>query len=102
MDRDKDLACPECGRSLKRIRGTGFAYWLKRRLSSARLYRCPECQQNFWLADKKLETDHPGRCPAAITEAADEPTALTSGEYTMVIILSFVLTFILIAIFGKG
>jgi hypothetical protein len=84
------------------MRHTGLIYWLRRRLGSARLYHCPECQRDFWLAGKKLETDRPGRPAAVITKTTDEPAALSAREYTIVIILSFVLTFILIAIFGKG
>ncbi len=98
---DEDLACPECGRRLRKIRRTGLAYWLKRRLSSTRLYRCPECQRNFWRAGEEVESGYPGRPPAAIKKTADEPDALTTRGYTIVIILSFILTFILIAIFGK-
>lgn len=48
-----------------------------------------------------MESGYPGRPPAAIKKTADEPAALTTRGYTIVIILSFILTFILIAIFGK-
>lgn len=93
----RHLSCPLCGeKKVRHIRRSGMAYRMRRRLTSDRLYRCHSCHQDFWVtAQGKPEVaDY-------VEPSREQGPALSTRAYYLMVLFSFIASFILIAIFGK-
>lgn len=95
--------CPFCGeRKVGHIRRSGIAYRMRRRLTSDRLYRCHSCHKDFWVSAQGELREVPDHEELPREETArDQGPALSSRAYYLVMLFSFVVSFILMVIFGK-